>query len=360
MRIFLGWKSYNNQMELMHNALSELDCKADLWHFSSKNGKSLCFSPSRRASVNIAINLLLSPFIVLKLIAIAIYYQHFFFFNGKTLLPIPLRWPFLERLRYTDLPLLKFLGKKISVVFQGTDVRDYLSPRYLWMAKEAKDSLDFDPKHNRIKHKVLKKAFLSSDSIVVSTLDLIDDIPEDFKSKTHVFFRAITPRELTIQAPLAHEKTRIIHAIVSAKYSKGSDLICDAMEHLTKTLPLEFFFLQNQPKDQLMQLARTCHVAIDQLFAGSYGVFALEMLALGLPVMGYISPAVREYARKMYTIEIPILQVMPENCEQAIAKHLSFLMDRSYFASLQGQIKCYLHTIHSKANSCRCLKPLIN
>jgi hypothetical protein len=47
----------------------------------------------------------------------------------------------------------------------------------------------------------------------------------------------------------------------------------------------------------------SCHVAVDQLMAGVYGTFAAEMMAVGLPVIGRISPSLRG----AYPDSLPVL-----------------------------------------------------
>ena len=53
---------------------------------------------------------------------------------------------------------------------------------------------------------------------------------------------------------------------------------------------------------------------IDQILLGSYGVFAVESMAMGKPVIGWIS----DFMKEKYPKELPIISANPDNIEQKI------------------------------------------
>jgi glycosyltransferase involved in cell wall biosynthesis len=61
-------------------------------------------------------------------------------------------------------------------------------------------------------------------------------------------------------------------------------------------------------------------IVVDQLNAGWYGIFALETMALGKAVLGYLhEEAVRETERVL-GVEVPIVQVTKETLRERIAE----------------------------------------
>jgi glycosyltransferase involved in cell wall biosynthesis len=63
---------------------------------------------------------------------------------------------------------------------------------------------------------------------------------------------------------------------------------------------------------------RRADIVVDQLNAGWHGVFALESMALGKPVVTYLKPDVVERSAEGFGIRIPIVRATKETLADAL------------------------------------------
>jgi len=80
---------------------------------------------------------------------------------------------------------------------------------------------------------------------------------------------------------------RIVHS-PSKRAFKGTELILPIIERLNKIRKFEFLLLENMPHNKVVELKRTCDIAIEQignLGGTGYGRNSLETLALGIPTV---------------------------------------------------------------------------
>lgn len=68
----------------------------------------------------------------------------------------------------------------------------------------------------------------------------------------------------------------------------------------------------NKTQEEALEIYKTADIIIDQMYAQTYGVFAVEAMALGKPVITYIS----EEIRKTFPPELPIFSATIENLEE--------------------------------------------
>ncbi|HEV2170761.1 MAG TPA: hypothetical protein VGR40_07425, partial [Candidatus Binatus sp.] len=53
-------------------------------------------------------------------------------------------------------------------------------------------------------------------------------------------------------------------------------------------LPVELDLIENISREKALERYRQADIAVEQLLAGSYGTFAVELMAIGVPVICYI------------------------------------------------------------------------
>lgn len=89
---------------------------------------------------------------------------------------------------------------------------------------------------------------------------------------------------------LERKKIKIIHAPTN-RAAKGSDYIFTAIAKLEKTHAEYFDFkvIENIPHAQALQLYQDADLVIDQILIGWYGGFAVEVMAMGKPVIARIA-----------------------------------------------------------------------
>ena len=87
------------------------------------------------------------------------------------------------------------------------------------------------------------------------------------------------------------ERFRVIHAPSNPEI-KGTALIERAVAAVNgdpaSAVEIELVLCRGVPRTEVFRLASTCDFAIDQVLIGWYGIFAVEMLTLGLPVLCFL------------------------------------------------------------------------
>jgi hypothetical protein len=94
--------------------------------------------------------------------------------------------------------------------------------------------------------------------------------------------------ELPARKAKEDEVIRIVHSPTNRRF-KGTDLIIDVIRDLQKIRKFEFVLLENRPRHEVLEVKSGCDIGIgcigNYLGITGYGKSALEMLALGIPVV---------------------------------------------------------------------------
>ncbi|MBN9412624.1 MAG: glycosyltransferase [Candidatus Paracaedimonas acanthamoebae] len=244
---------------------------------------------------------------------------HYYF--GKSILSYdnPPKNPSFD---FLDLKLAKKLGKKIFFTLQGCDVR---------LASESSTRNLFTP---------CGENKCSAYQVCVSTLDqrrknfiknilpLADQIfylnPELGHYLPKSLFLPYANMEVnnfTKIPPNIKRTPKIVHAPSDATI-KGTDLILKALESLKANYEFELILVQNKSHQEAMEIYRDADLVIDQVLCGWYGGFAVEMMAMGKPVMCYIRKEDLNFIPKKMSYDLPILNIHPATLEKDIASFL--------------------------------------
>jgi len=91
-------------------------------------------------------------------------------------------------------------------------------------------------------------------------------------------------------------KVRICHA-PRIRSVKGTELILEAVESLSRDLPVEMVLIENKTNAEALRLKATCHITVDQVVDGNmgYGVNSLESLSMGIATVTNLSPEYRNF-----------------------------------------------------------------
>ena len=122
--------------------------------------------------------------------------------------------------------------------------------------------------------------------------------------------------------PKIDRTPRIVHAPSDGNI-KGTKLILEALDTQRSNIDFELILVQNKPHSEVMSIYRDADIAIDQVLAGWYGGFAVEMMAMGKPVMCWIREEDLDFVPKLLRKELPILNVRPDNLVEDIGHVLS-------------------------------------
>jgi glycosyltransferase involved in cell wall biosynthesis len=195
----------------------------------------------------------------------------FHFYFGLTLVPPSLQFP-----------LLRALGKKSVMHYLGSDIRGK-APTELTDGKRA---------GAEIVGSYAALRWVPEAHVVPPGLDLRPFVPAPPSDN---------PRPLVVHAPSNREK-------------KGTQLVIEACERL----PVELDIVEGLPHEAARQRYARADIVVDQLNAGWHGVFALEAMALGKPVVARLDPETVERSAEGFGVRVPIVPADKENLAGAL------------------------------------------
>jgi glycosyltransferase involved in cell wall biosynthesis len=195
----------------------------------------------------------------------------FHFYFGLTLLPKSIQFP-----------LLRVLRRRSVFHYLGSDIRGK-SPSELAYGKRA-------------------------DAEIVGSYDAIRWVPE-----AHVIPPGLDLRPFTPVPPSDRARPLVVHA-PSNREKKGTRYVIEACAQL----PVDLDIVEGLPHDVARDRYRQADIVVDQLNAGWHGVFALEAMALGKPVVAHLKPDVVERSAAGYGIRIPIVPATAETLADAL------------------------------------------
>ncbi|MGW8823305.1 glycosyltransferase family 4 protein [Paenibacillus sp. JNUCC32] len=215
----------------------------------------------------------------------------------------------------SDLAFLKSHGKKLVVQHRGSDVRmlsiarSFDNPFVRVKSGRRREEKNIIHKLNELSKYI--------DHAIVADYELFPYIEKYYKH-THVLRQFITLDKFNPVYPSKkNDKPLIIHAPTNT-YLKGTEYVLEAIERLRKKkIPFDFRLIENVTHEEAIHSYRRADIIIDQLLQGSFGVFGLEGMALGKPVVCFI----RDDLKRKYPPSLPIVNANPTTCYDVL-KHL--------------------------------------
>jgi glycosyltransferase involved in cell wall biosynthesis len=195
----------------------------------------------------------------------------FHFYFGLTLIP-----------KSVQFPALRMLRKKSVFHYLGSDIRGK-TPAELAYGKQA-------------------------GAEIVGSYDAIRWVPE-----AHVIPPGLDLRPFTPMPPSDAARPLVVHA-PSNREKKGTRFVIEACEQL----PVELDIVEGVPHDVARERYARADIVVDQLNAGWHGVFALESMALGKPVVAHLKPDVVERSAAGYGVRVPIVAATAETLVEAL------------------------------------------
>ncbi|MDD5672072.1 MAG: glycosyltransferase [Candidatus Omnitrophica bacterium] len=243
-------------------------------------------------------------------------YDVFHFNFGSSLIDFP-----YALLHHLDLPVLKRKGKKIFMTYQGCDarIRSDTIRRYKTSVCHHCRQWHCSVFADWVKRVRVRKVSRYADKIFALNPDLLDNLP----GASLEFYSCVDLEEVK-PIPFEASKTlRVVHA-PSAPEIKGTAIVKKTVERLRADgFQVELDLVMNLPHHEAMRRYAGAHVAVDQLYAGWYGAFAVEAMALGKPVLCYLRE--EDLMRHVpFRNEIPIV---PSD-EDSLYGNLKMLMTR--------------------------------
>ncbi|MBO0961859.1 glycosyltransferase [Neobacillus sp. MM2021_6] len=215
-------------------------------------------------------------------------------------------------LDYSDLPIFDQWKKPLIMQHWGSDIRlqskaSAMNPYALVKNKnedQIKYSLSILSKHIK--------------NCIVSDMELYQYV-HDFYEHTHIIPALINTEIYTPQKN--HDKNPrplIVHAPTSP-HIKGTAYIMKAIEDLQPTYHFDFQLVQGKSHSEAVAMYQKADIIIDQLHIGSYGLLAVESMAIGKTVICYISDFMKDH----YPKELPIISANPDTIKMVLEKLLN-------------------------------------
>jgi glycosyltransferase involved in cell wall biosynthesis len=220
----------------------------------------------------------------------------FHFYFGLTLLPKSVQFATLSALR-----------KKSVMHFLGSDIRGKPPEELAWARRAG--------------------------ARVVGSYDAIRWVPDAVVVPPGIDVRAIEP-----SPPSDRERPVVLHA-PSSRRRKGTEHIVAACAGLDVDLEI----VEGLDHREAFEHYRRADVIVDQLNAGWYGVFAIEAMALGKPVVTFLHDEAVRRTEEAFGVEVPIRSATKETLRDVLRPLVSFPDERRRVGAAS---RAYVEEVH--------------
>lgn len=222
-----------------------------------------------------------------------------------------------------DLALLRRAGKGIVVTYQGDDARqgDYSLAHFEICAAREVEPGYYTPSSDQAKRQAIATFDRYADRIYYLNPDLGWVLPERarFMPYAHVDLR-----EWHVVPFRVHpERLTVVHA-PSHRGVKGTRYILDAVSRLqNEGISFEFLLVEGMSNLEARRLYLQADLLVDQLLAGWYGGVAVELMALGKPVICYLRESDLTFIPDEMRRELPIINATPATIYEVLRTALT-------------------------------------
>ena len=114
-------------------------------------------------------------------------------------------------------------------------------------------------------------------------------------------------RDFEPALPSDRDRPLVVHA-PSSRGRKGTEHVIAACEQL----PVELEIVEGLHHDEARERYRAADIVVDQLNAGWYGLFAIEAMALGKPVLTFLHDEAVRRTEEAFGVPVPIVRATKE------------------------------------------------
>ncbi|HZG17704.1 MAG TPA: glycosyltransferase [Candidatus Bathyarchaeia archaeon] len=242
----------------------------------------------------------------------------------------------------SDIPILKEAGKVIVMHHWGSEVRR------LSLLKQMNPYAVAKVINEANIHERLRRLSTHIQHCIVADHELYLYVKDYYE---HVYF---IPQMIdlthypSIHDPVKKAKPLIVHAPTSPQI-KGTEHILKAVQSLQERYDFDFKLVQRMSHEEAKLWYSQADLIIDQLCLGSHGLFAIESMALGKPVICWIS----DYMKEHYPPDLPLIAANPDTIEETLAY---LLQNQDLLPEIGKQGRMYVERYHDmKTNSLKML-----
>jgi glycosyltransferase involved in cell wall biosynthesis len=223
-------------------------------------------------------------------------YDVFHFYSAVTLVP-----------KSVQFRILHALGKRGIYHYLGRDIRH-----------KSREQLAYG---------------LRADAEIVGSYDAIRWVPN-----ADVVLPGVEVSRITPAIPGDRERPVILHA-PSSRQRKGTEHVVAACEGLDADLEI----VEGLTHDEAFERYRDADIVVDQLNAGWYGVFAIECLALGKPIVTFLHEEAVQRTEEAYGVEMPIRSATADTLREALRP---LVADAALRRQLGAASRAYAEKLH--------------
>lgn len=242
---------------------------------------------------------------------------------------------------FRDLALLRRAGKGIVVTYQGDDARQGdVSARFYDLSLADVPGYYSDDADAATRRGIA--AFdRYADRIFALNPDLVSMLPHraEFLPYSHIDPGAWEPR----YGP-GSDVPVVVHA-PTHRAGKGTAHVLAAVEQLrSEGIELDLQLVEGLSHADARALYERADIAVDQLIAGWYGGFAVELMALGKPVVAFIRDEDLVHIPAAMRADLPVVSARPETVVDALRELVTMAPARR--AELGRASRAYVQRWH--------------
>ncbi len=248
-------------------------------------------------------------------------YDIFHFHFGSSLLPFLI-----------DMHILKLLGKPMLMHYWGSDVIQIdIAKKYTLLSEEELKEI-FKSIHSRRRRKKIRRIESLANMTIVGDYSL-----QRYSPKSIVIRQAIDLSALQfVGVPTKENNINVVHAPTNRKI-KGTHHVISVIDDLKRQgYNMNLQIVENMPNKEALEIYKKADIVIDDVLQGPYGIFAIESMALGKPVLGYVRNT-EQYPG------LPIMNTSPSSLKNNI---LSLFNNRPLRITLGKQGRAYVERHH--------------
>lgn len=255
-----------------------------------------------------------------------------------------------------DLQLLKRAGKRIVVTFQGDDARqgDYCRAHFEPELVQDLPPGYYTPESDAHKRWRIAQFARHADHIFALNPDLLRVLPAraEFLPYAHIDLNEWRP---SAHVPGSNETPLVIHA-PTHRGIKGTRHVLDTVARLKDAgAKFRFELVEGLSRAEARRLYEQADLLIDQLLLGWYGGLAVELMALGKPVICFLRADDLRLVPSALRADLPIIQATPATLGEVLMECLT--TRRRQLATIGQRSRAFVERWHDPV---RIAQSLIN
>lgn len=236
-----------------------------------------------------------------------------------------------------DLPIFKKAKKGIVVTYQGNDARqgDFCLKNFAINPVQEDERGYYTKAWDSHRRKNIKIFSQYADRIYSLNPDLMHVLPPNSK---FLPYTSVNLKEWGVVDKPPSAKPVVIHA-PTARGGKGTRFVLDAVSRLQReNVPFEFVLVEGMSRKEARSLYEKGDLLIDQLLIGWYGGLAVELMALGKPVICYIRNQDLEFIPLSMRQDLPIINATPDTLYEILKEWLTVRKGELHALGLRSRV----------------------